>query len=57
MIRWLDIGFREWVLPFDSAAARTCVQTAADHRLAGRSAKRTARSRHMLLPECCADHP
>ncbi len=36
MIRWLDIGFREWVLPFDSAAARTCVQTAADHRLAGR---------------------
>ena len=36
MIRWLDQGFRERILPFDSVAARTYAQIAADLRQAGR---------------------
>ena len=36
MTRWLDLGFRERVLPFDSAAARAYAEIAADRRRAGR---------------------
>ncbi|MYF57586.1 MAG: type II toxin-antitoxin system VapC family toxin [Gammaproteobacteria bacterium] len=36
MTRWLDLGFRERVLPFDSAAARAYAEIAADRRDAGR---------------------
>ena len=36
MTRWLDVGFRERILPFDSAAARACAEIAADRRQAGR---------------------
>ena len=33
---WLDHGFRERILPFDSAAARAYAEIAADRRRAGR---------------------
>ena len=36
MTRWLDQGFRERILPFDSVAARAYAQIAADLRQAGR---------------------
>ena len=36
MNRWLDHGFRERILPFDSAAARAYAEIAADRRHAGR---------------------
>ena len=36
MTRWLDQGFRERILPFDSAAARAYAVIAADRRDAGR---------------------
>ena len=36
MRRWLEIGFAERILPFDSAAARTYAEIAADRRGAGR---------------------
>ena len=36
MIRWLDLGFRERILPFDSAAARFYAEIAATRRHAGR---------------------
>ncbi len=36
MHRWLDTGFAERILPFDSAAARACADIAADRRFAGR---------------------
>ena len=36
MTRWLDHGFGERILPFDSAAARAFAETAADRRRAGR---------------------
>ena len=36
MPRWLDLGFVERILPFDSAAARACAEIAADRRRAGR---------------------
>ena len=36
MTRWLDVGFRERILPFDSAAARAYAEIAADRRQAGR---------------------
>ena len=36
MTRWLDLGFVERILPFDSAAARACAEIAADRRRAGR---------------------
>ena len=36
MRRWLEIGFGERILPFDSAAARAYAAIAADRRLAGR---------------------
>ena len=36
MRRWLETGFAERVLPFDSAAARAYAQIAADRREAGR---------------------
>ena len=36
MIRWLDLGFRGRILPFDSAAARAYAETAAERRHAGR---------------------
>ena len=36
MTRWLDQGFRERILPFDSAAARAYAEIAADRRQAGR---------------------
>ena len=45
MARWLDIGFRERILPFDSAAARAYAEIAAERRrTAGQSARPTARS-------------
>ena len=34
--RWLEIGFAERILPFDSAAARAYAEIAADCRGAGR---------------------
>ncbi|MYL01809.1 MAG: type II toxin-antitoxin system VapC family toxin [Gammaproteobacteria bacterium] len=37
MTRWLDLGFRERVLPFDSAAARAYAEIAAERRQAGRT--------------------
>ena len=36
LTRWLDLGFLERILPFDSAAARAYADIAADRRLAGR---------------------
>ena len=36
MNRWLELGFSERILPFDSAAARAYAGIAADRRLAGR---------------------
>ncbi len=36
MTRWLDRGFRERILPFDSAAARVCAEIAAERRRTGR---------------------
>jgi len=36
MTRWLDEGFGERILPFDSAAARAYAEIAADRRQAGR---------------------
>ena len=36
MNRWLDLGFKERILPFDSAAARAYAEIAADRRRAGR---------------------
>ncbi len=36
MIRWLDLGFIERILPFDSAAARGYAEIAAGRRHAGR---------------------
>lgn len=36
MIRWLDLGFRERILPFDGAAARSYAEIAAARRHAGR---------------------
>ena len=36
MTRWLDQGFRERILPFDSVAARAYAEIAADRRRAGR---------------------
>ncbi len=36
MTHWLDVGFRERILPFDSAAARAYAEIAADRRQAGR---------------------
>ena len=36
MNRWLEQGFRERILPFDSAAARAYAEIAADRRRAGR---------------------
>jgi hypothetical protein len=36
MTRWLDLGFRERILPFDSAAARAYAEIAAGRRHAGR---------------------
>ena len=35
MTRWLDLGFRERILPFDSATARAYAEIAADRRRAG----------------------
>ena len=37
MARWLDQGFTERILPFDSAAARAYAEIAASRRHAGRS--------------------
>ena len=36
MTRWLNVGFRERILPFDSAAAQACAEIAAERRRAGR---------------------
>jgi len=36
MTRWLDRGFRERILPFDSAAARVYAEIAAERRRTGR---------------------
>ena len=36
MLRWLDTGFAERILPFDSAAARAYADIAAGRRFAGR---------------------
>ncbi|MDE0350602.1 MAG: type II toxin-antitoxin system VapC family toxin [Gammaproteobacteria bacterium] len=36
MRRWLERGFSDRILPFDSAAARAYAEIAADRRLAGR---------------------
>lgn len=37
MTRWLDLGFRERVLPFDSAAARAYAEIAAERRQTART--------------------
>ena len=37
MTRWLDLGFGERVLPFDSAAARAYAKIAAERRQTGRA--------------------
>ena len=36
MTRWLDLGFSERILPFDSSAARAYAELASEKRLAGR---------------------
>lgn len=36
MARWFDVGFNERILSFDSRAARTYAEIAADRRRAGR---------------------
>ena len=36
MRRWLDLGFANRILPFDSAAARAYAEIAANRRQAGR---------------------
>lgn len=36
MTRWLDFGFADRILPFDSAAAGAYAEVAADKRRAGR---------------------
>lgn len=36
MNQWLELGFSERILPFDSAAARAYAEIAADRRLTGR---------------------
>ena len=36
MTRWLNVGFRERILPFDSVAARACAEIAAERRHADR---------------------
>ena len=36
MVRWLDTGFAQRILPFDSAAARDYADIAAGRRSAGR---------------------
>ena len=36
MTRWLNVGFRERILPFDSAAAQAYAEIAAERRRAGR---------------------
>ena len=36
MTRWLDLGFGERILPFDSAAARAYAEIAAERRRTGR---------------------
>ena len=36
MTRWLDLGFSERILPFDSSAARAYAEIASEKRLAGR---------------------
>ena len=36
MTRWLNLGFRERILPFDSAAAHAYAEIAAERRHAGR---------------------
>ena len=36
MCRWLDLGFAERILPFESAAARAYAEIAASRRQAGR---------------------
>ena len=36
MTRWLDVGFGERILPFDSVAARAYAEIAADRRQTGR---------------------
>ena len=36
MTQWLDLGFSERILPFDSAAARAYAAVASERRLAGR---------------------
>ena len=43
MTRWLDLGFVERILPFDSAAARAYAEIAADRRRAGRRPARSTR--------------
>ena len=40
MTRWLDLGFRERILPFDSAAARAYAEIAAERRRAGPTNRR-----------------
>ena len=40
MSLWLDLGFRERILPFDSAAARVYVETASDLRDMGEFIRR-----------------
>ena len=52
MRRWLDLGFANRILPFDSAAARAYAEIAADRRHAGRPiGEPTARS---LPDRACA---
>ena len=45
MARWLDLGFAERILPFDSAAARAYAEIAAGRRRAGPAREIAARGR------------
>ncbi|MDE0023074.1 MAG: hypothetical protein OXP69_01540 [Spirochaetaceae bacterium] len=52
LTRWLDVGFSDRILPFDSAAARHHAQIAFRHRRAGPTDPRSRLSdrRHISLP-------
>ena len=50
LTRWLDLGFGERILPFDSAAARDYAEIAAKRRRAGRPVGRSARPIARLPP-------
>ena len=55
LTRWLDLGFDERFLPFDSAAARDYAEIAAERRRAGRRSRLPV-CRHIPLARCCHGH-